>query len=277
MAAAANVSGNETLGGGPPSLGLSTVAWLVLLFLVAPSLVVIPMSFGDANILLFPPRSFSLRLYEEFFFTSDWVKTSLLSARVALAATILGLVLGSAAAYGLVRAKFRGKGALTIALLTPMFVPAIVVALAFYIYFALIGLQGTETALILAHTAYITPYMIVVLTAALRSVDPNLELAARTMGASRIYIFRKVTLPLIKPGLISAGLFGFLLSFDELVIGLFLADLDTKTLPVKMWENIIYEVSPVIAAVSTLLTILAFGLSIFVAAAQRPTAEPARA
>jgi ABC-type spermidine/putrescine transport system permease subunit II len=109
--------------------------------------------------------------------------------------------------------------------------------------------------------------------AALRNVDPNLELAARTMGASRIYVFRRVTLPLIKPGLVSAGLFGFLLSFDELVIGLFLADFDTKTLPVKMWENIIFEVSPVLAAVSTLLTALAFGLSLFVVAVQSRSAD----
>ena len=158
-------------------------------------------------------------------------------------------------------------------LLTPMFVPAIIVSLAFYIYFALLGLQGTELALSLAHTAYVTPYTIVVLTAALRNVDPNLELAARTMGASRVTILRRVTLPLIAPGMVSAALFGFLLSFDELVIGLFLADLDTKTLPVKMWENIIYEVSPVIAAVSTLLTAIAFALSVFVAAAQRKQAE----
>jgi putative spermidine/putrescine transport system permease protein len=276
MAAIGNVSGGEALGGSRPSFGISTVAWLILLFLVAPSLVVIPMSFSGADVLQFPPRTYSLQLYHEFFFSADWVSSSLLSLRVALGTTVLSLIFGATASYGLIRGKFRGKQVLTLLLVVPMFVPAIVVALAFYIYFARLGLQGTEIGLVLAHTAYVTPYTIVVLTAALRVVDPNLELAARTMGASRFYTFRRVTLPLIKPGLISAGLFGFLLSFDELVIGLFLSDYDTKTLPVKMWENIIYEVSPVIAAVSTLLTVLAFGLSIFIAAAQRKSTEPSR-
>ncbi|MFC7399084.1 ABC transporter permease [Chelatococcus sp. GCM10030263] len=257
--------------GGRPSLGTAAAAWFVLLFLVAPSLVVIPMSFASEDILVFPPRRYSFYLYEKFFFTSDWVATSLLSARIAIVATILALVLGSAAAYGLVRGTFPGRQVVTLFLLSPMFVPLVVVALAFYIYFATLRLQGTELAFILAHTAYVTPYVIVVLMAALRNVDPNLEQAARTMGAGRFYTFRRVTLPLIKPGLISAGLFGFLLSFDELVIGLFLADFDTKTLPVKMWENIIFEVSPVLAAVSTLLTALAFGLSLFVVAAQTRT------
>jgi putative spermidine/putrescine transport system permease protein len=276
MAAIGNVSGGEVLGGGPPSVGISTLAWIVLLFLLAPSLIVIPMSLSDANVLVFPPHSYSFRLYHDFFFTSDWVSSTLMSIRVAFGAMVLSLILGATAAYGLVRSRFRGKQVLTLFLLSPMFVPSVVLALAFYLYFARLGLQGTQVGLVLSYTAYVTPYTIVVLTAALRNVDPNLELAARTMGAGRLYIFRRVTLPLMKTGLASAALFAFLLAFDELVIALFLTDFDTKTLPVKMWENIIYEVSPVIAAVSTLLTVLAFALSVFIASTQRKSSEQSR-
>ena len=233
-----------------------------------PSLVVIPMSFGPDDLLVFPPRGFSLHLYREFFLASDWMETTLLSLRVALISTLLALVLGSAASYGLVRSQFRGKSLVTMAFLSPMFVPGIVMALSLYIYFALIGLQGTETALILAHTVLIVPYVIVVMMAALRAVDPSLELAAHSMGAGRFYTFRRVTLPLVRNGVVSAALFGFLLSFDELVVALFLADIDTKTLPVKMYESIKYEISPILAAVSTLLTVAAFLLSLVAAKAR---------
>jgi ABC-type spermidine/putrescine transport system permease subunit II len=145
--------------------------------------------------------------------------------------------------------------------LLPMFVPGIVLALAFYIYFALLGLQGSELALILAHAVLIIPYVVIVMGAALRDVDPALERAARTMGASHFYTFIHVTLPLVRNGIGAAAIFGFLLSFDELVVAQFLADIDTRTLPVKMYESIRYETSPVLAAISTLMTVVAFGLS----------------
>jgi putative spermidine/putrescine transport system permease protein len=250
--------------GAAPSAGICVIALSVLFFLTLPSLVVIPMSFGNDDFLVFPPRGFSLRLYEQFFFASDWMETTLLSVRVALVSTLLSLMLGSAAAYGLVRSRFRGRKLVMMALLSPMFVPGIVMALSLYIYFALVGLQGSEAALILAHSVLAAPYVIVVVMAALQAIDPSLELAARSMGAGRFYTFRRVMLPLAKSGIASAALFAFLLSFDELVIALFLADIDTKTLPVKMYENIRFEISPVLAVVSTLLTAAAFVLSLVI-------------
>lgn len=245
-----------------PSWPIRAVALTLLFFLAVPNLVVTWMSFGADSVLVFPPRGFSLHLYEEFFSSSDWMRTALLSLKVGAAATLIALVLGSAAAYGLVRATFRGKGILTVAILSPMFVPGIVTALSLYLYFAVIGLQGSELGLILAHTVLVVPYVMVVMMAALRAVDPTLELAARSMGAGQLTVFWRVTLPLVRNGLVSAAVFGFLISFDELVIALFLADIDTRTLPVKMYESIKFEISPVLAATSTLLTIGAFLVSL---------------
>lgn len=267
--AAGFAQSTNALGGDRPSLGIATLAWLVLGFLLLPSLVVIPMSFSDHAIMMFPPDRFSFLLYRLYFSTASWIQPTIESAKVAGLTIVLSLFFGSTASYGIVRGKFPGKQALLVFLLSPMFVPLIVVGLGFYIYFTTIGLRGTTLGLVAAHTAYVTPYVIVVLMASLRGVDPQLENAARTMGAGRIYTFRRVTLPLIRPGLVSAGLFGFLLSFDELIMGIFLTSADTKTLPVKMYESILYEVSPVLSAVSTLLTVVALVLCFVVIGFQR--------
>jgi len=244
-----------------PGLAVRMIAWLALAYLVLPSLIIVPMSFGEGEFLRFPPLGFSLHLYEEFLTTSSWMESTLLSLRVGAISTAIGLLLGTAGAYGLARLRATARGVLMTVVLLPMFVPGIVMALAFYIYFALIGLAGSELALILAHTVLIIPYVVIVMGAALRDVDPALERAARSMGASPLYTFIHVTLPLVKGGIAAAAIFGFLISFDELVVAQFLADIDTRTLPVKMYESIRYEISPVLAAISTLMTVIAFGLS----------------
>lgn len=256
-----------------PSVAVRVVAWIVLGFLVLPSVIVIPMSFSASKMMTFPPTSFSLHLYGDFFFVEGWMQTARQSVFVAACTTVLALLLGSTAAYGLVRANFPGKRIIMMIFLAPIFVPLIVVALAFYIYFSVLHLQGNSIALIAAHTAIVTPFVIVLLTASLRKVDPSIEAAATTMGAGKIYVFTHVTLPMIRPGLISAGLFAFLLSFDELVVAVFLTGFDTKTLPVKMYESLIYEVSPVLAAISTLLTVAAFAACVALVWWQPPEAE----
>jgi putative spermidine/putrescine transport system permease protein len=240
-----------------PSFGVALVAWLVLIFLVTPSLIIVPMSFGSDDVLLFPPRKYSLYLYHKFFTETGWVESTVQSLKVGLLATAVALIVGSAAAYGLVRGTFPGRKLLLLFFLTPLFIPLVIMALGFYIYFIILGLNGWSLSLAAAHVIYITPFVVVVVSAALAGVDPTLERAALTMGANRFYVFRRVTLPLIRPGLITAGLFGFLLSFDELIIALFITDPDTKTLPVKMYESLLYEVSPILASVSTMLTALA--------------------
>ena len=258
----------ETTGGGPnaapgPSFnrvsrGTAVVAWLVLFFMLLPTFVIIPMSFGDRNEFTFPPEGLSLFLYKQFFFESTWMANTMQSFKVAIISTALCLVLGVGAAYGVVRGNFRGKHWLTLFMLSPMLIPIIVIALGLYIYFAFIGISGTTAAIVIGHTLHGTPFVIVFIMAALRHVDPNLEAAARVMGAGRVYTLFRVTLPLLKPALVASSVFAFLLSFDEVIIALFVSGRDTKTLPLRMYENLQFEISPVLAAISVLLTILAF-------------------
>lgn len=233
-------------------------AWAVFLFLILPSLVVIPMSFGNSDEFVFPPQGLSTYLYEKYFFDDAWMRTTRQSLVVAVLSTLTCLFFGVTAAYGLVRGTFPGKRVVTLFLLTPMFVPVIVIALGLYMYFATLGLSGTTFSVVVGHTLHGTPFVIVLCMAALRHVDPNLEAAARVMGAGRVHTLIKVTLPLLKPALIASALFAFLISFDEVVIAWFLTTIHTQTLPVKMYSSIQWEVSPVLAAVSTLLTFLAF-------------------
>ncbi len=239
------------------SVGISVLASAIYLFLIMPSLVVIPMSFGDTNEFQFPPRTLSLHLYEKFFFDSDWMAATIRSIQIATITTAVSLVFGLLTAYGIVRGGMPGKQIIAIFLLSPMLVPLIVIALGLYIYFNILGIGGTVFALVLAHTLYSTPFAIVLLTAALKQIDPNLESAAMLMGAGKIYVLRRVTLPLLKPAMIASALFVFLTSFDEVIMAIFLAGARTRTLPVKMYDSIVWEISPVLAAVSSLMTLVA--------------------
>lgn len=243
-----------------PSVTISLAAWACYLVLIAPSLIVIPMSFNDTTELVFPPTTFSLRLYREFLFSADWLPATRQSFLVASCASVLATVVGIPAAYALVRSEFPGKRILSMILLAPMLVPVIVVALGLYLYFSSLGLNGTTLGLVLAHTMLTVPFVMVVAMASLRHTDPNLELAAKVMGAGQWMIFRRVVLPLLMPAVGAGFLFAFLISFDEVVAAWFVSGVGTSTLPVKMYSAIHWEVSPVLPVVSTLLT----GLSLIV-------------
>ena len=238
------------------SWGATLAAWASYLFLIMPSLVIIPMSFGDKDEFQFPPSSLSLYLYRQFFFDSTWMATTAQSFIVATFTTVLSLAFGISAAYGVVRSEFPGKRLLTIFLLSPLLVPVIVVALGLYLYCSTIGMTGTTFALVLGHTVHTTPFVIVMAMSGLRHVDPNLEAAARVMGAGPLLVMRRVTLPLLIPTIVAAALFAFLVSFDEVVISYFISSARTETLPVKMYSSIQWEISPVLAAISALLTLL---------------------
>ena len=259
----------DALGGAPLSKGTKSVAWLAFFFLIMPSLIVIPMSFGELNEIYFPPRGLSLVLYEEYFFESTWMETTLQSFRVGILSTMLSLFFGTTAAYGVVRSDIPGKKLFVVCLLSPMFMPHIVTALGLYIYMSILHVQGTTASLIMGHTLLTTPFVMVIVMAGLRGVDPNLESASKIMGAGRIYTFRKVTLPLLTPSLVVAFLITFLLSFDELIIAVFLSGFGTHTLPVKMYENVTEEVSPVLAAISVLLTVLALVICVSIMVIQK--------
>ena len=252
-----------------PGRGVAVVAWIVLAFLLLPSLVLVPIAFGNQNIIIFPPREFGFVLFQRFFTETGWVAATLVSLRVAAFTTVLVLLIGVPAAYALSRGNFPGRRALALFLLSPIMVPGVVMALALYIYYAGAGVRDGMVRLVLGHAVVTLPFIIVTTSVGLRQVDPALETVAGIMGASRFTMFWRVTLPLIRPAVITGGLLAFLISFDEVVISWFVARADTITLPVRMFASIQWEVSAVLAAISTMLTAISVVVCLAVAALQR--------
>lgn len=245
------------------------VAWGGYIFLLLPSLVVIPISLGGPGELSFPPRELSFALYHQFFSDQSWWGAAVQSFRVAGLTTLLSLALAIPAAYALARRRFPGSNGLNIVMLSPILVPVIVIGLAFYLHFSSLGLVGSTFGLVLAHTILVSPFVIVSVGSGLKHIDPALERAATIMGAGRTRIFFQVVLPQIRPAIAVGALFAFLISLDEFVVAYFISGPTTGTLPVKMYSAIRWEISPVIAAVSTLLTVLSLIFCITIAFLQR--------
>ena len=250
-------------------LALNLMVAATLLFLLLPSLITIAISFGDSNQIVFPPKSFSINLFRRFFTEEGWVTSAWLSLRVAVMATASALLLGVPASYALTRGRFPGRRLLAIFLLSPLMVPHVAIALGLYTYFAAIRLNQGELRLIAAHGIVTLPFVIMTASAGLRHIDPALERAATVMGASRLTVLRRVTLPLLAPSIIVGGLLAFLISLDEVVISWFVARPDYTTLPVRMFSSIQFEVSPVLTAISTMLTVLSVVICVILAAAQK--------
>lgn len=229
---------------------------LVLAFLVVPVLVVVPLSFSAARYLSFPPPGFSLQWYHKFLDTAAWTDAAWTSVGVALSTAALSVALGTAAALGLARGRFPGRGLAQALILSPIVAPGIVVAVGLYYVYARFGLVGHPAALVAAHTCLAVPFVVVNVTAALAGADRRLEQAALSLGATPFQAFRQVTLPLIAPGVFAGAVFAFVTSFDELLVALFLAGTSAVTLPRRMWEQINFDVDPTIAAASTLLIAL---------------------
>lgn len=233
---------------------------MVLAFILAPIFVVIPLAFSSAPFLTFPPPGFSLRWFETYFSRADWINPTLVSFQIGAMTMLMATVIGTLAAVGIVQGQFRGRRVVTALILAPLMMPTIVLAVSLYYLFARYGIVGTRLALVLAHTAIALPFVFVVVSAALQRLDPALGQAASVLGAGRLQVLRRITLPLAAPAIGVAALFAFLASFDELVVALFLAGTRTTTLPKRMWDSIREEIDPTTAAVATLL----IGLSILV-------------
>ena len=229
---------------------------LTLVFLCAPILIVVVVSFNASEFIEFPPRAWSLRWYQNYFSARQWVEPTLLSLRIAFITMVLATVLGTAAAIGLTRGRFRGRRMLEFFFVSPMVMPTIVLAIGLYLLFARFKLVGQPLALYLAHTVVATPLVIVIVSAALKTTDSAIELAARSLGAGYFRTLWHVTLPAILPSVVSGAAFAFLLSFDEVVLAIFLGGPATTTLPKRMWESVRYEIDPTLTAISTLLVII---------------------
>ncbi|MFI4986997.1 MAG: ABC transporter permease [Alphaproteobacteria bacterium] len=230
---------------------------LILVFLVAPIVVIVITSFNDTPYLEFPPKRLSLRWYGNFFRSPQWFEPALLSLRVALVTMATATVIGTLAALGIARGRFRGRRGLELFFVSPMVVPVVVLALGLYFLFAGYHLLATPAALFLGHTVSATPIVIVIVLAALRTTDSSIELAARSLGANYWRSLWHVTVPVIRPSILSSAAFAFLISFDEVVIAIFVGGPDATTLPKRMWETIRFEIDPTLTAISTLLTLVA--------------------
>ena len=254
---------------------IAAAAWTCYVFLLVPSLIVIPISFGNPGQIEFPPRQFSLALYHQFFTDHAWWGSMVQSLLVASTTTLATLLLAVPAAYALARSRFAGLNVLSGLFITPMLVPVIVLGLGLYLQFSSWGLLDTTVGLALTHVMLVTPFIIVSMRSGLRHADVSLETVASIMGASRIVIFFRVVLPQLKPSIAVGALFAFLISLDEVVVAYFVTGTKTMTLPVKMYSSIRWELTPVLAAVSTLLTVLSLLIALGIIALQRKTeADP---
>lgn len=234
-------------------LWLYLLAGLVILFLVLPTLIVIPMSFSASHYLEFPPRHWSLRWYEHYVESASWMQATATSLKAGFLAMLVATPLGTMAAYGLFVARLRWTGLVMALLLTPIIVPVILVGIGVFYAYVRLKLVNTLTGIVLAHSMLALPLVVLVVTAALKSYDMSQEMVARSLGASRPRAFFLVTLPQIRFALVTSAVLAFLTSFDEVVIALFISGGDNSTLPRNMFNALRDQIDPTIAAISTLM------------------------
>jgi putative spermidine/putrescine transport system permease protein len=232
------------------------VVGLILLFMALPILIIVILSFSSASYLTFPPPAFGVRWYREYLGGAEWLAATGLSLSVAAAVVVLATLLGTLAALGLARLPPLLRNLAAALILSPLIVPVIVVAIGIYYAYSRYGLVGTPVGLVLAHTCLAVPFVVTSVSASLAGFDRRLEQAALSLGATPWGTFRQVTLPLIRPGVLTGALFAFITSFDELIVALFLSGSGAVTLPRRMWDDLRFAIDPTIAAVSTLTIVL---------------------
>jgi ABC-type spermidine/putrescine transport system permease subunit II len=228
---------------------------LLFAFLTLPMVIVALLSFSASPYLVFPPPGFSLRWYNAYFADPIWIAATIRSVKVALTAMAAATVLGTLLAFSLVRGRYPGRALVDQLSIAPLVVPSIVYSVAIYSLFAQLRMIGEWPAIALAHTVHTLPFVVLIVGAALRTFDIAQEQAAVGLGATRLQAIVRVTLPQIRPALVSAAFLVFISSFDELVIAMFLGG-SRMTLPKKMFDNIMNDIDPTIAAVSVLQIVL---------------------
>jgi putative spermidine/putrescine transport system permease protein len=250
-------------------LWLYVISSIILFLLIVPSLIVIPMSFSDSQYLEFPPKNFSLRWYENYFFSwkvengfNDWMAATRTSLLVAVLTIFVATPIGTLAAYGLANSSARVRSILFPIMISPMMVPIILVAIGLFYFYVQFNMVNSIPGLVLGHSLVAMPLVLIIILAALKNYDMNQEKVARSLGASRTRAFIEITLPQIKFSLVSAGLISFLTSFDEIIISLFVAGGDNSTITRSMFLALRDQIDPTIAAISTILIIISSGLLI---------------
>ena len=260
---------------------------LVFLFLIAPILIVIPLSFNvepyftfTERMLALDPEGYSLRWYDtlltfgmqspdaardaswwaDAWANAHWIKATKNSIIIGVFSTLLATALGTLAALGLSRPEMPFRSAIMAVLISPMIVPLIITATGLFFFYSMTGLAGSYVGIILAHATLGIPFVIITVTATLVGFDHSLTRAAASLGASPSTSFFRITMPLILPGIVSGALFAFVTSFDEVVVVLFVAAHDQQTIPRQMWNGIREQISPAILSVATILVIVSIAL-----------------
>lgn len=251
-------------------LDLKTIGWfrfvlyganvLIGLFLLLPIIFIVLLSFGSSPWLAFPPPGWTLDWYKELLQEPEWVASIINSFKVGLTVMAASLLIGVPAAFAVVRGKFPGRDALNALFMTPLIVPIVIIGIALYGLFLYTGLAGSFFAFALSHLIIALPFSVIMTANALRSFDENLEKAAIVCGASPAQALLRVTLPGIASGIVSGALFSFLISWDEIVLAIFMSSPSLQTLPVKMWSALRLDLSPVIAAAATVMVALTLTL-----------------
>ncbi|TDW28175.1 mannopine transport system permease protein [Rhizobium azibense] len=226
---------------------------VVLFFLLMPTLLIVPMSLNATAYIELPPRGLTLRWYLDYLADPDWRAATLFSLKIAFSTAVAATATGTLASLAIVRGSLPGRNALKALAMAPMIVPHVVFGVALYLVFSPIGLTGNFTGFLIAHCVLSIPYVVITVSAALERFDPALERAALSCGASRTQAFFSVVLPNIAPAVAVAAVFAFLASFDEATVAFFISDTGGKTISRKMFEDIDFNLTPVIAAVSTLM------------------------
>lgn len=237
-----------------------TSTLLALAFLIIPLVLIMPLAFNESSFLTYPIESFSLKWFHEVFVQEQWARSFLNSLNVAIGTTFVALLVGGLAATGVALLSRWLQAVLTALFVSPMVVPSIVIGVAFAYSFGRMGLSGSYWGLVLAHSILAAPLVFLSVMTSLRGLDPDLDRAAASLGASRRNRFISITLPLAAPGFMAGALFAFTTSFDEVVAALFLASPESTTLPVMLFSGLRDRLQPTLVVVALLLSLVSFAL-----------------
>lgn len=246
--------------------------YAIIAVLLLPIVIIAPVSFSTLAFMRFPPTKLGFRWYQAYLTSPVWIDATFRSLRVASWASLLATVLGSSAAIALERGHVRGRTALSALFSAPAIVPHVIVALGVFIVAVRLGINDTELALVLAHSVFGLPFVVLIVSASLRQIDPTLERAARVLGAGPVRAFFTGTFPPMVPAVMASAIFAFFISFDELIVALFVTG-EKQTLPVRIWSDLRFELTPTIAAISTLMVVVTTVAMAFVEMLRRRSAR----
>lgn len=246
-----------------PRYLLSAIVTLIGVFLILPVIIVVPLSVNDSKFIYWPPKGFTMRWFANFFTSNDspfnWIGSTVTSLEIGALVVIFSIPLGGLVAYGLVRGRFPGRSFISSFVMMPLIIPTMITAVALFYFYSnyMRAMFGTVPGIAIPHTILALPYVVIILTATLRSLDVIHEQAAMSLGAGRLITFRRIILPQVVPGILIAAIFAFLVSFNEVVIAIFLKTPFLRTLPMNLWSGVTAEFASMMTAVSTLLLIFA--------------------